>query len=121
MLWCQSNQNIYFQTSLEYLSLLTGLGPSMPDVEEEEVDSGRSFFPVATTASAPVTTSSHSDVAVVGPSDDDEFLPTADRSQLLLDELDDEEENSSLCELFVVQTVTVLINQDYSFLFVIAA
>jgi hypothetical protein len=78
---------------------MTGLGPSMPDVEEDEIDSGRNFFPTSTTSSAPVTTSSISEVAVVGPTDDDEFLPTADRSQLLLDELDDEEENSSLCEL----------------------
>ena len=93
---------LFFQTSLEYSSLLAGLGPSMPDVEEEEVDSGRSFLPVTTSApAAPVTTSSHSEVAVVAPSDDDEFLPTADRNQLLLDELDDEEENSSLCKLLL--------------------
>lgn len=69
--------------SLEYSSLLSGLGQSMPDIEEDEVE-GRRLYP-ALPMSQP-------DEA------EDDFLPAVDprRSQLLLDELDEEEENSSL-------------------------
>jgi hypothetical protein len=39
---------LFLQTSLEYTSLLTGLGTAMPDVEEEdEADARRRPLPVA--------------------------------------------------------------------------
>jgi hypothetical protein len=50
---------VYFclQTSLEYSSLMTGLGTSMPDIEEDEVESGPRLLPALSMATATPSTS----------------------------------------------------------------
>ena len=78
--------------SLDYSSLVTGLGPVMPDVEEDVVDSCR---PALTSASASHVTSSIVDEE----DDDDEFLPTVDPSNRVRDIHLDDEENPAMSEL----------------------
>ena len=79
--------------SLEYSSLMTGLGASMPDVEEEEVDSCQRPLPMLTVQPSAAESALSDEI-------EDEFLPRVDPScnQLLLEELDDEEANSALCK-----------------------
>ena len=76
---------------------MTGLGASMPDVEEEEVDSCQRPLPMLTVQ--PRTAES---APPLSEEIEDEFLPSVDPgcNQLLLDELDEEEENSTLCKFF---------------------
>ena len=77
---------------------MTGLGPSMPDVEDDEVDTGRRLLPLTSAASV------HSDEI------EDEFLPAVDPrcSQLLIDELEEEEESSSLCKFLALNYFQIL-------------
>ena len=76
--------------SLDYSSLVTGLGPVMPDVEEDVVDSHR---PALTSASASLVASA---AVVDDDDDDDEFLPTVDPSNRVRDIHLDDEENPAM-------------------------
>ncbi len=67
--------------SLDYSSLVTGLGPVMPDVEEE-VDGGRHPLPLTSLAAASIAAD-----------DDDEFLPTVESASRHSDD-----ESSTMCK-----------------------
>jgi hypothetical protein len=80
------------EMSLDYSSLVTGLGPVMPDVEDDVVDTCRPAL-MSASASSHVASSNVVDDDV---DDDDEFLPTVDPSHRVRDIDHDDDENRAM-------------------------